>query len=309
MSAIPSRIDVGARNLVVNSTLVEVTGALRGEGLRGIVLKGVTTARLLSNDPAERRYDDCDLLVSPRELPRVEAVLVKLGYDPLLAVEFPHERPLRARTWARGGSPPVDLHINFTGIRLPAENAWAILSTRTEQFPVLGATVEVLDPAGRALVVALHAAQHGPRWEKPLRDLERAVDVLPVETWSAAAALAAQLDASESLSAGLRLVDAGASLAEGLGLRPPASVEVRLLASASPSEAISVEWLAQLPGVRAKAAFLMGKAFPPVAFLREWSPWARRGRTGIVVAYAARLLYLVRASVPAARAWRRARQH
>jgi hypothetical protein len=191
---------------------------------------------------------------------------------------------------------------------LAAEDAWAVLSTRTEPAMVLNSTVEALDSAGRALVVALHAAQHGPRWEKPLRDLERAVDVLPIETWIAAVDLAAQLDATESLSAGLRLVDAGAFLAERLGLRPPASVEVRLLASTAPSEAVSVDWVAHLPGWRAKAAFLLGKAFPPVAFLREWSPWARRGRSGIVVAYASRLLYLVSASVPAARAWRRARR-
>jgi hypothetical protein len=304
---IPSRVDVAGRNLVVNSTLIEVTGALDREGLRGIVLKGVTTARFLSDDPAARRYDDCDLLVAPRDRPRVESALVRLGYRPQLAVTFPHERPLRARTWARAGSPPVDLHTNFTGIRLSAEDTWAVLSARTEPFMVLNSTVEALDPAGRALVLALHAAQHGPRWEKPIRDLERALVRVPEETWREAAELAAQLRATESLSAGLRLVESG-GMAERLGLPPPASVEVRLLSSNAPSQAASVEWLAHLPGLRTKLSFLAGKAFPQVAFLREWSPWAAKGGGWILLAYVSRLLYLLTSSVPAVRAWRRARR-
>jgi hypothetical protein len=53
---------------------------------------------------------------------------------------------------------------------------------------------------------------------------------------------------------------------------------------------------------------VLGKTFPPPAFMRAWSPLARRGALGLALAYAWRPVWLVVHSGAAVRAWRRARR-
>ncbi|MGH2787989.1 MAG: nucleotidyltransferase family protein [Actinomycetota bacterium] len=300
-------INVVARTLVVDATAAEVFDALRGRGVGCILLKGATIGRWLYDDEP-RRHNDCDVLVSPLDIRRAEAVLGQLGFHPAQAVVLPHDRPTNGRPWIKDGYPSIDLHGSVWGFGVDAQTAWRVLLGHTESFELASCSVEALVPAARALLVALHAVHHGPRWEKPLEDLVRAVTRLSEDIWRDATVLAQRLDATEAMGAGLRLVGPGADLATRLGLPTCVSREVRLMASTAPSQSVKVEWFAQLPGLRTKAAFLVGKVFPPVAFMRDWSPLARRGPVGLAAAYAWRFLWLARVAPPAFRAWRRARR-
>jgi glycosyltransferase involved in cell wall biosynthesis len=155
--------------------------------------------------------------------------------------------------------------------------------------------------------VALHAAQDGPEAPKPREDLERAIAQVPAAIWKAAAGLAVELDAVGAFAEGLRSVPAGVELAHRLNVWAPGSVEARLRGSYVPM-ALGVEHFVQTRGVRAKLALLAREMAPTPAFMRWWTPLARRGRLGLVLSYAWRVVWFIEHLGPALRAWRRARK-
>jgi hypothetical protein len=70
--------------------------------------------------------------------------------------------------------------------------------------------------------------------------------------------------------------------------------------------ALGIEELSKTPGLLAKLRFVLRELFPTPAFMRWWTPMARRGSVGLSVAYVWRLVWVFRYAVPAFRAWRRA---
>ena len=86
-----------------------------------------------------------------------------------------------------------NLHTTLQGIECDPRDLWPTLAATAEAATVGGIEVRILDPTARAMHVALHAAQHGRREAATMRDLGRALALLPFETWNAQAAdLAAQ---------------------------------------------------------------------------------------------------------------------
>jgi hypothetical protein len=132
--------------------------------------------------------------------------------------------------------------------------------------------------------------------------------VLPRATWDRAAELARDLDSVPALVAGLQLVSAGRALVGRLALPTATTVEARLRASSPPHTAGGFDWLAHVPGLRPKLAYLLRKLFPPATWLRTWSPLARRGLLGLTAAYMWRPVWLVGHAGPGFLAWRRARR-
>jgi hypothetical protein len=139
--------------------------------------------------------------------------------------------------------------------------------------------------------VALHAAQHQDG--KAVFDLEKAVAQLDDEVWAQAADVARELSALPAFSAGLRLVHGGPEVARRLGVSDVRSVHTELRAQGVPL----AEGLAQMygtPGLRAKLRLLVNELFPKPAFMRWWSPLARRGGAlGLALAYLWRPVWLV----------------
>ncbi len=304
-------VSAAARVAIVDSATAETVRALQRAGLRAILLKGPGLAEWLWDDAPVRPYGDTDLLVSPLERPRVERVLTELGYVRTLGDgDIPQPTPeLHAETWRRDPTgPAVDLHRTLNGARAPADRAWAALTRSTDRMRVGSVEVEVPSLAGRALHVALHAAYHGERSGKPVEDLERALARASFDTWTDAAGLARELDAEDAFAAGLELLPQGQALAERLGIAGRRSVEVSLRAGANRPLALSLEWLAQAPGARAKARLARRLLFPPAAWVRLTYPFARRGRRALVAAYLVRLTRIPRYGVQAVVDWRRARR-
>jgi hypothetical protein len=277
-------------------------------GIEAILLKGPTLARWLYDHVSMRPYVDSDLLVPPGEIGRAEEILGSLGFEHAPLDDIPHDLPWHAHAWVRGrDGASLDLHRTLIGPAAEPGVVWSVLSGQTERMEVAGTEVNVLVKPARALHVALHAAQDGGL-AKPLEDLRRAVDRLPVAGWEEARALAERLQATPALAAGLRLLPAGEVLAEQLGLPVDGPTSVRLRASGAPRSALSLEWLARTPGVRGKALYATRKLFPPAEFMRAWSPLASRGRLGLSVSYVWRLRWLLGAAGPAIRTWWRARR-
>jgi hypothetical protein len=297
-------------SLHVDLVTAEVVTALHEAGVDSILLRGPAIARWLYDDATSRSYIDADLLVRYSEVARAEEVLSELGFaDATVEGLLAADRPTHAHTWVRTrDGAAVDLHYTLLGVRLPRARTWEIFGAGTETISVGGAAVEILRPPGRAVVVALHAAQHGIQVGKPLDDLARALELISEDVWAAAAALADRLEATTAFAAGLRLLPSGAELAGRLGLPTDRSTETALRAETAPPMALGFEWLARTPGTWAKARLVARKIVPDAAFMRAWSPLARRGRAGLAAAYAWRALWLAQHAAPGLLAWLRARR-
>jgi hypothetical protein len=202
----------------------------------------------------------------------------------------------------------ADLHRMLVGVGLRPEDAWGELARETETLQLAGGEVRVLSPPARALHVVLHAAQHGAQDAKPLEDLAQALDRLPQGVWMEAAALAGRLHSEAAFLTGLRLVPAGEELARGAGLPEAQSIEAALRAETAPPTALGLYRFMKTPGAAPKAQLLAGELFPSAAFMRAWSPVARRGNVGLAAAYAWRPVWLLLRLGPALRAWQRARR-
>lgn len=297
-----------AHALRVDTVTAEVCAELVRDGVPAMLLKGPVLARALYGGGA-RAYSDTDILVPEPELERTGRALARLGFRQRLGEDDLVGLPLHAYTWVRDRDRVVvDVHRSIKGARASASAVWEVFQEETATADVGGARVTVPGESRLALMVALHAAQHGIGHPKPLEDLRRALERFDDATWEEARTLAERLDATPAFATGLRLVQAGAGLAERMGLSQATTVDVALFASSPPPLAVGFKRLAEAPGLRAKAHFLARKVLPTRRFMRGWSPLARRGPAGLVLAYLWRPLWLLRRAGPGLRAWRRARR-
>lgn len=285
------------RTLTVKATSRDVLHAFAAGGCRSILLKGPTLQDELYEDGSPRQYRDTDLLVAPSDLERAGVLLSALGFDLELdhrlhpTVTEPH-----AQEWRRpSDGQTVDLHWRISGVELAPEPAWRVLAGRAKPIVVAGAPGERLDRAAMALLVGLHLAHHGTTRSDPLHDLERALVRFAPGTWAEAARLAVELDASDALAAGLRLVPEGARLADDLALPTVVSPRRRLMAADRTPGSLGALRILDAPTRRARLRAVRHELFPAAAVMRATSQLARRGRAGLVLSYPARLL---------ARAWR-----
>jgi hypothetical protein len=290
--------------LLVDQVTAEVIAALRERQVASILLKGPSIAAWLYADGTLRPYNDCDLLVAPDRLPAAQAVLRELGFrDRNAPLEHPR---LESHAWVRGRD-NVDLHTTLIGIGALPRVVWGVLSGITLTQQVAGIEVQALDSTALALHVVLHAAQHGPTDPKPLEDLSRAIHAVPRDRWSEVAALADRLHAIDAFSVGLRFLPEGDELASWLELPPPRSADAFLRIDRVPL-ALAFEHLATTAGARARMSLVLRELFPTPAFMRWWSPLARRGRLGLVLTYCRRPVWLIIHAGPGFLAWRRARR-
>jgi hypothetical protein len=289
---------VAARRLTLEGTAARIVGALGVAGVHCVLLKGPTLSELYDG---VRPYNDVDLLVPRESVGAAEAALGELGF------ELRHDDP-HSRIWSRAGV-DVDLHTTLIGAHADPDVIWAALTSGTETFSLGGANVEGLNRAGRALHVALHAAQHGAQEPKPREDLRRALELFPEDTWAEAARLAAEVGAQPAFWNGLAMEPAGREMQTRLELtKGPTRTETELRAATPPPTAVGLLRLSETRGSKAKAALVWREAFPSAAFLRAWSPLARRGSVGLALAYVWRPIWIFIRLFPALAAIMRARR-
>ena len=305
----------GARNLEVGTALAvdavaaEVVKALRAAGVQSIVLRGPAIRHWLYAGGESRAYRDVDLLVEPRRRHAAEAVLGGLGFVHRQAGFAPGEAVEHAGEWVcRRPKVVVDLHRGLEGVGADPRELWSALVTGCRQLDVAGVPVAVPGEPALALIVTLHAAHHGLEGTKQLAELRRATERAGFETWEEAARLAARLQAVQGFGAGLRLVPEGAAMAERLRLPRGGDVETRLRAASAHSTAIGFARLVAARGIRGKCALVARKFVPTPAFMRYWSPLARKGAVGMALAYLWRPVWLLLRLPPAAIAWLRAQR-
>ncbi|GGM53281.1 hypothetical protein GCM10011608_42700 [Micromonospora sonchi] len=285
MSA-PTERAVAVRCLALDHAATSTCLALRERGVDAVLLKGAGLAYRLGVD---RRYGDVDLLVAPAAFSAAERILAELGAFPVISGARLDDLSPHERSWRLPGHVPlvVDLHRGFAGAA-DAEALWHEVWNSAEEFPLAGGRIPIPGQNCTALFVALHAAAPG-RSVRPRADLERALMVLPADAWRAAGRIARRCQAEEAYALGLRLADRGATMAAELGLPERSSPSRWLLAHHGSVPAYSLARLAELPTVAARLRHICRRAVPSPAMMRHSSPLARRGRLGLLLAYANRL--------------------
>jgi hypothetical protein len=298
---------LAARTLAIDALTAQITQLFEDRGVQSIVLKGPAVANWLYRGRPIRAYGDSDLLVSPADWEKAQAILEEVGFaDDLGPLAHPRMESITSYSWVRGDQ-NIDLHCSIWGMGAAPAKVWEVLSARTVPMQVGGREVRVLAPAPRALHLGLHAAHHGIEAGKPNADLKLAIAQLPDAVWREAAEIAVELDATGAFATGLMWSPEGTALAERLGISEERSVEALLSTSPVPM-AQGFNELANTPGLKAKLALVAHELFPTPAFMRWWSPLARRGPVGLAAAYLWRPLWFGLRAGPGFMAWRRARR-
>jgi len=305
-----------ARTLILDGLAAESISALQTRGIRALLLKGPVTSRWLYAGWRFRDYVDVDVLVAPSDFLRASQTLTELGFRDTQADRSANELVPHANTFVVGGrllarfpaGLPLDLHCNFHGVQASDGVFWTLAGASAERMRVAGVDVETPSEAMRTLLVALHAATSGPFAVQQLVDLDRTLELLPDETWSAAHDLAMRLDAVPRFVAGLTMRPQGLELVERLGFETRMDVSGALRALGIPPVAEGIERLRTTSGVRGRARLVARELIPTPSFMRAWSPLARRGAVGLGLAYVGRPFWLLRKLPAALRAHRRARQ-
>lgn len=292
----------------VDRVTAEVSSALEAADVPSILVKGPAIATWLYRGDESRLYGDTDLLIRARDWKRAIATLEGLGFeDDLGPLAHPRMESRAGYPWSRAADEAsVDLHCTLFGIGADPEAVWAAFSESTHGQTIGGVEVRMPSYPARLLHISLHAVQHGGETlPKAMIDLERALTQVPEATWKQALELAERLQAAETFAAGLQLTPEGRRLSTRIGADRDGSTAVSLRLEWAPlSEGF--EELARTPGLGAKLALLVRELVPNPAFMRWWTPLARRGRLGLVASYPWRWLWLAYRVVPGYRAWRRA---
>jgi hypothetical protein len=210
-------------------------------GIGTLLLKGPAFDQLLFDAQRSRQYSDIDLLVDPVRLVAAERMLEQLGFRPTKrpsALRRLAERVgvaigvlgvAHGAAWVRDRDGfTIDLHRSVPRTGAPPEAVWRALSAHRQTITVVEAQVETLDPTASALLIALHAAHHGPGWNRARTDLQLACERLEHDRWRAAKLLARSLRAEAAIGIGLGTVNEGCVIARELGLRTRPTLGYRL---------------------------------------------------------------------------------
>jgi hypothetical protein len=279
-----------ARNLMVDRITAEVAGALAGDGIESLVLKGPVLAEWLYPDEV-RPYGDSDLLVAPGDWEPALAVLERLGFQKYLDPQSHPPIESSAATAFVRGHESVDLHRSLHGLTGNRELVAASMMANADRQLIGGAELRVPDRAALLLNVGLHAAHHAEG--KVLEDLARAIAQADERLWGQALDLARAFDGVPAFASGLHLLPEGVQIARRLGIEDMRSTRHELHRQGiQTAEGIDV-LLSPGLGVRQRLVIVAREFFPTPVFMRSWTPLARRGGLGLAVAYAWRAIWLL----------------
>lgn len=173
-----ARVEAAQRAAKAERTLAAVAAAFDADELPFFVVKGSILAHQVYGAPHLRRFADVDVVVRHADVPRAEAALARIGFQPggiegLLATrpagdaERAHalaltrqfdRRHLGAHTWHAppgGARLSIDLHWHVAPARLRVDEAalWA----QTVPVAVADTTVRTFTPAATVIHLAAHA--------------------------------------------------------------------------------------------------------------------------------------------------------
>jgi Uncharacterised nucleotidyltransferase len=156
--------DAAMPALAIEASAVEVHRLLDVAGIEWRVMKGLATARLLYDDPAQRSSRDIDILVRPPELERTLDALASITAEHAEAQAGPvraamlKERQITDTRWVA-----VDVHQAIEGSlitsRLPVESLFA----EPQSIVVGGAQLQAMNTPAMFVHSVLHSTSGGAK--------------------------------------------------------------------------------------------------------------------------------------------------
>lgn len=152
--------------LFLSRELIRIVDRLSAAGIEVMPYKGLALAELAYGDIALRQAGDIDLLIRPRDFPRIRHAVCQLGYMPRLNLS-----PAEERAYLQSG-----YECAFDGAAGPnlLEVQWAIqprfyaidfdmsgLFRRAAAVTVAGHAMKTPSPEDLLLILSAHAAKHG----------------------------------------------------------------------------------------------------------------------------------------------------
>lgn len=265
-------------SLVVERKLLSLADRFDEAGIEFIALKGSTMAHTVYPDPSWRPFADVDLLVRTRDWRRSCDLLAGLGFDRRLPEPRPgfDERFGKAAVHSNGDGVEIDLHRTLVlgpfGLWIDPED----LFRRTVPLRLGGRTVRRLDDTALLLHACIHASLGwAPPQLMPLRDVVQVASNGRVD-W----AEFMRLGRGWRLGPVIRHAFQTAAVTLDVSLPEDASrlvgpepsrKEQRLLAAYTTGRrwrgATATSTLRAIPGVRAKAAYVLALLVPRRDFL------------------------------------------
>jgi Uncharacterised nucleotidyltransferase len=185
---------------------LEVIDWLAAAGVEALLIKGPALAASLYAPAWLREYEDLDLLIRPRDLPRAVSALQARGYAPDRPVE-PGQLASRvtygvALNMFGEGRVALDLHWRLASrlVGFPlAEEVWS----RVARVELPGGSAATLQPEDALIYQAFHGSKH--QWVRLnwISDLAR-LAAGPLD-WGAAWARAERVGAARTLAIGLEV--------------------------------------------------------------------------------------------------------
>lgn len=295
--------------LAQHAQTARLVRALRKADVDCLLLKGISHELWLYPDGARPPSRDIDVLIAPSRLEEACEALLALGMREARDSLGPRRHGLELRYLSPDVlGVPVELHQSFHFVGAPDAVCWAVLAAGRDQMELGGVPIDIPSLPARAALVALHAASHGVAGEWVIEDLRRAIRAVSLGDWQLAANVADELDAVAAFSSGLRIIPAGAPVADSLGLGGRDDPMLRLHAQSAPDPSIRMLDYTGRSSLAGLARMLGNELVPPVDQMRTWYPIARRGRRGLAAAHAARLARLAWISPELVSSWRQARE-
>ncbi len=229
------------RNLRLIVELRKMLSLYEANGISAIPYKGPLLASSLYENVALRPYDDLDVLVRERDVPKAIELALSQGYEPLWKLT-------PARTAGRLAS-DCEFPVIRVDERLLFEVQWRFIS-RTFSFPLnlerlwnrlekvafAGRTMTTLSPEDLLLVLCVHGTKHLWRKLKWICDIAELLRVHQQMDWDQIMAQAAELGCERMVLLGLYLAEdlLGATLPEAVERRVHADPVVPALAAQVP---------------------------------------------------------------------------
>jgi hypothetical protein len=195
-----------ARNQELRARLTPVLADLEHAGVPVVVLKGAALAHGTYPLAALRPVGDVDLLVGPRELPRVVGFLRAVGWRPTNALPASAIRRHHGAGYRRADGLEVDVHA-YAVLECCYPGADAGFLARAVPFSIGGRTARTLAACDHLL----HVCAHGLRWSVPpaihwAADATMLVRATPDLDWDALVAEAVSRDLARPLATALALL-------------------------------------------------------------------------------------------------------
>ena len=155
-------------NLLLTGELIKVLEALATESIEAVTFKGPTLALLAYGDRGLRQFTDVDILIKPKDFPRVNSLLASFGFRPEHTLTAGQQAALMrfdsAQNFEQTNGAVLDVHWRLFerhwAVRFDSVQVWDRLTPMT----VAGRAVLTLSTEDLLLVLCVHGFTHG--WDR-----------------------------------------------------------------------------------------------------------------------------------------------